>query len=123
MENICSKEREWTNQSHSNFLSLMEESFVKTMFQKNYVYSKSSNNIKTGINNTRLDRFVPDMAESTLDLGSRKSVTKAAMRVLGAVTTTRSTQRQRLRRFHPYKVTHDQVVPELEGKAGDKGDN
>ncbi|KAH9626191.1 hypothetical protein KSS87_018116 [Heliosperma pusillum] len=95
------------------------------MFERNYVYCKSNNNnnnnLKTG--NTRLDRFVPDMAESTLDLESRKSVTQAAIRVLGAVTTTRSTQRQKLR-FHPYKIIiHDQVVPQLEDKADDKGEN
>jgi hypothetical protein len=49
----------WTNEKHVHFLNSMEASFVRAMFENN-----------TGIH--RLDRYLPDSSESTLDLKARR---------------------------------------------------
>lgn len=66
-ENNCVEENnglQWTNEKHSNFLRLMEASFVRNFLER------SSNNITKVTHHvtSRLDRFVPDISESTLDL-------------------------------------------------------
>ena len=54
---------QWTNEKHSNFLRVMEARFVRNMLEKSII-----NNNVAHLTNSRLDRFVPDMSESTLDL-------------------------------------------------------
>ncbi|XP_057249545.1 uncharacterized protein LOC104906476 isoform X1 [Beta vulgaris subsp. vulgaris] len=108
-ENNCVEENnglQWTNEKHSNFLRLMEASFVRNLMER------SSNNITKVTHHvtSRLDRFVPDISESTLDLH------KSSDRV------SRTCNRQKGRGIiRPYKMSHDQVVPHLKDKVGDKG--
>ncbi|XP_058181930.1 uncharacterized protein LOC131300229 [Rhododendron vialii] len=45
----------WTNERHMDYLNSMEDSFVQTMLKNNGSL-------------LRLDRYVPDSSESTLDL-------------------------------------------------------
>ncbi|XP_021730115.1 myb-like protein D [Chenopodium quinoa] len=99
-------EMQWTNEKHSDFLRLMEASFVRNLMEK------SSNEDTTKIN-SRLDRFVPDISESTLDLHHRSAHSSDRVN--------RTCNRQKERGIiRPYKMTHDQVVPRVEDKAGDK---
>jgi hypothetical protein len=49
----------WTNEKHLHFLNTMEASFVRAMFENN-----------SGI--LRLDRYLPDSSESTLDLKAQR---------------------------------------------------
>ncbi|GAB4858230.1 hypothetical protein Ancab_009627 [Ancistrocladus abbreviatus] len=51
----------WTNEKHRKFLSLMEATFVKTMLER------SSDGYGGHRRLLRLDRYVPDVSESTLD--------------------------------------------------------
>lgn len=51
----------WTNERHGHFLNSLEASFVRNMFGKHDVDDDEDR---------RLDRVLPDSAESTLDLGS-----------------------------------------------------
>lgn len=57
-------ENSWTNEKHVKYLNSMEQSFVQAMFE---------NNINNGGRVLRLDRYVPDTSESTLDLKPQRS--------------------------------------------------
>ncbi|OAY30436.2 hypothetical protein MANES_14G027400v8 [Manihot esculenta] len=48
----------WTNEKHLHFLNSMEATFVRTMLENNGRH-------------LRLDRYLPDSSESTLDLKSQ----------------------------------------------------
>ncbi|KAJ7975685.1 CTP synthase [Quillaja saponaria] len=50
----------WTNEKHLDFLKTMESSFVRTMFENHSRFD------------LRLDRYLPDSSESTLDLKSHQ---------------------------------------------------
>ncbi|KAF9668335.1 hypothetical protein SADUNF_Sadunf15G0118000 [Salix dunnii] len=52
-------EHTWTNEEHLHFLKSMEASFVRTMLENNSPI-------------LRLDRYLPDSSESTLDLKSQR---------------------------------------------------
>jgi hypothetical protein len=52
-------EHNWTNEEHLHFLQSMEASFVRTMLENNGPL-------------LRLDRYLPDSSESTLDLKSQR---------------------------------------------------
>ncbi|CAO2821154.1 unnamed protein product [Amaranthus hypochondriacus] len=91
--NIDNIGMQWTNQKHSNFLRVMEARFVRNMQLEN-----------SFINDTRLDRFVPDMSESTLDLHKSDRVKRSCNRQKDRPT------------IRPYKMSHDQVVPQLKNK-------
>ncbi|KAL9225300.1 hypothetical protein vseg_001243 [Gypsophila vaccaria] len=117
-------QQHWTNEEHSKYLSLMEATFVRTMLVRSYVKTSDNNDYNNRNNddggmNDRLDRFVPDITESTLDSKARKFATPAVITNFG------NTQIQR-RPSCPYKISPDQpdqVVPEIEDKASDKADN
>ncbi|KMS99087.1 hypothetical protein BVRB_3g066850 [Beta vulgaris subsp. vulgaris] len=86
----------------------MEASFVRNFLER------SSNNITKVTHHvtSRLDRFVPDISESTLDL--HKSVHSDRV--------SRTCNRQKGRGIiRPYKMSHDQVVPHIKDKVSDKG--
>uniref|UniRef100_A0A2P2KX08 Uncharacterized protein MANES_14G027400 n=1 Tax=Rhizophora mucronata TaxID=61149 RepID=A0A2P2KX08_RHIMU len=57
------QEEPWTNEKHVHFLNSMEASFVRTMLENNTRW-------------LRLDRYLPDSSESTLDLKSDQRRTK-----------------------------------------------
>ncbi|CAO2838880.1 unnamed protein product [Amaranthus hypochondriacus] len=101
----------WTNQKHSDFLRVMEKRFVRNMLKNTNQNTKNNHNI-VHHTNSRLDRFVPDISESTLD-----SARNSSDGVRG------SSHRQKERPvIRPYKISHDQVVPHLENKASDKSE-
>ncbi|XP_057422642.1 uncharacterized protein LOC130716658 [Lotus japonicus] len=58
----------WTDEKHVNFLNTMEASFVRTMLHRRQ--DAPSNNRH---HHLRLDRHLPDSAESTLDSKPRTS--------------------------------------------------
>ncbi|XP_057526807.1 uncharacterized protein LOC130805961 [Amaranthus tricolor] len=101
----------WTNQRHSDFLRVMEKRFVRNMLKNINQNTRNNHNI-VHHTNSRLDRFVPDISESTLD-----SAQNWSDRVRGSS----NSQKERLV-IRPHKISHDQVVPHLENKASDKGE-
>ncbi|KAL9251525.1 hypothetical protein AKJ16_DCAP10139 [Drosera capensis] len=50
----------WTNEKHMNYLTIMETNFVRNMLIGTATTAASGRVV-------RLDRFVPDVSESTLD--------------------------------------------------------
>ncbi|PRQ60058.1 hypothetical protein RchiOBHm_Chr1g0376981 [Rosa chinensis] len=97
----------WTNKKHVQFLNTMEASFVCSMIENKGRLA-------------RLDRFVPDTSDSTLDLIKTPQTTKKSGPVRrmdgGAVRRTRRLSSQ------PFISSQlDQVVPQFEiALVGDK---
>ncbi|GAB2265224.1 hypothetical protein Dimus_000292 [Dionaea muscipula] len=78
----------WTNEKHLNFLSVMEATFVQTMLIGNG--DDGGGAVSAACRPVRLDRYVPDISESTVDLkeigrshGSGSDLTSAAADVSG----------------------------------------
>ncbi|KAL0548643.1 hypothetical protein IC582_013098 [Cucumis melo] len=91
----------WTNEKHMHFLNSMEASFVRSMFQN-----------RAHRRRLRLDRLLPDTADSTLDSPlnhTKNHPTSGSARMNG-----RSTRRSRRTSSPPYSSTQDQVVPQME---------
>lgn len=63
-----SKTGSWTNEKHFHFLNSMEASFVRAMFDNN---KNNYNNNNDPI--LRLDRYLPDSSDSTLDLKKHRN--------------------------------------------------
>ncbi|XP_065868610.1 uncharacterized protein [Euphorbia lathyris] len=59
MDPTGSETGQWTNEKHLHFLNSMEAAFVHTMLEDNG-------------RSLRLDRYMPDSSESTLDLKSQR---------------------------------------------------
>ncbi|XP_062153238.1 uncharacterized protein LOC133861459 isoform X2 [Alnus glutinosa] len=97
----------WTNEKHVHFLNSMEASFVRAMFENN-----------TGIH--RLDRYLPDSSESTLDLKARRREKHASPGSGRGRMDGRADKRARRRvSSHPWNPpSQDQVVPQVESKTG-----
>ncbi|KAI5347022.1 PREDICTED: LOC109804371 [Prunus dulcis] len=98
------KKRSWTDEKHLQFLNSMEASFVRAMFER-----KDHRLL-------RLDRYLPDTSDSTLDLKTLNKTKKKGGRMDGGAD-------KRLRRFssQPFNASQDQVVPQFEMRAvGDK---
>ncbi|KAL9258633.1 hypothetical protein AKJ16_DCAP18074 [Drosera capensis] len=93
----------WTNEKHMNYLTIMEATFVRNMLIGTTATAASGRVV-------RLDRYVPDVSESTLD------ATK--------ISRARRQRRQELQQAGSSKmaqtISQDQVVPQIEGKRGDK---
>ncbi|GMH28133.1 hypothetical protein Nepgr_029976 [Nepenthes gracilis] len=98
----------WTNEKHLHFLSFMEATFVRTMLESN-------------AQKFRLDRYVPDISESTRDLKALKR-SRSSDAVDTSSSTTRTSRRRRRSPTDPYNVSHDQdqVDPLAEGVTGSK---
>ncbi|XP_059629301.1 uncharacterized protein LOC132271824 [Cornus florida] len=90
----------WTNERHLKFLNSMEASFVRTMFENNG-------------RPLRLDRYMPDSSESTLDLKKERPRRHSTSDIRES--RARTDKKSRKRASQPY--TSDQVVPQL-GKIG-----
>ncbi|KAK7858080.1 hypothetical protein CFP56_014471 [Quercus suber] len=69
MDSSC-KTGSWTNEKHVLFLNSMEASFVRTMFDNNNNNNNSYNNNDPIL---RLDRYLPDSSDSTLDLKKHRN--------------------------------------------------
>ncbi|KAL3647355.1 hypothetical protein CASFOL_008323 [Castilleja foliolosa] len=78
--------KHWTNERHINFLNSMEASFVQSMFPP-------------------LDRYLPDISESTKDL------------VNNNVDSSGTTREKKTRNLSSQKSTQDQVVPQFPNKG------
>ncbi|KAL9237289.1 hypothetical protein vseg_011857 [Gypsophila vaccaria] len=113
---------QWTNERHSNFLSSMEASFVRSMFEKKVDNNNNNNHNNFNDNNNIInDRFVPDIAESTLDLQSRKFTPPGAIvRVLEPVMSFGITSQRHRPQARSSKASFDQVVPQVEDRVGGK---
>ncbi|XP_050253791.1 uncharacterized protein LOC126699864 [Quercus robur] len=112
MDSSC-KTGSWTNEKHFHFLNSMEASFVRTMFDNNY------NNDPI----LRLDRYLPDSSDSTLDLKKRRNkklvnqgVGNMGNNVKGGRAKLYGKTDKRTRRVssQPSIPPQDQVVPHLE---------
>ncbi|VVA11077.1 PREDICTED: LOC109804371 [Prunus dulcis] len=86
------KKRSWTDEKHLQFLNSMEASFVRAMFER-----KDHRLL-------RLDRYLPDTSDSTLDLKTLNKTKKKGGRMDGGAD-------KRLRRFssQPFNASQDQV--------------
>ncbi|XP_038882735.1 uncharacterized protein LOC120073889 isoform X2 [Benincasa hispida] len=95
----------WTNEKHMHFLNSMEASFVQSMFENRNHHRRR----------LRLDRHLPDTADSTLDSPQKddtKNHATSAVRING-----RSSRRSRRISSLPHTSTQDQVVPQIEKRA------
>ncbi|CAN1158852.1 hypothetical protein LINPERPRIM_LOCUS12083 [Linum perenne] len=133
--------RIWTNEKHLSFLNSLEATFVRTMLIENNYNSSSTgrrHRRHSYDHDLRLDRYLPDSLESTLDSASyrqRKSPAAAADMVgsrskMGGT----SDHQKRSRRFslslsrnntraqnsQNINSSHDQVVPQLTTRTKDK---
>ncbi|KAA8533748.1 hypothetical protein F0562_031265 [Nyssa sinensis] len=93
----------WTNERHVHYLNSMEASFVQAMFEKNGRL-------------LRLDRYLPDSSESTLDLKKERRRRYSTSDIMES----KSDKKTRRLRSQPYISTQDQVVPQLGNRTGDK---
>ncbi|TQE03943.1 hypothetical protein C1H46_010470 [Malus baccata] len=75
----------WTNEKHVKFLNSMEESFVRAMLEK-------KKNNKDHRHPPRLDRYLPDTSDSTLDLKTSSRITKNRNSLQGTTCRTPPTQ-------------------------------
>ncbi|KAK4571688.1 hypothetical protein RGQ29_030200 [Quercus rubra] len=130
MDSSC-KTGSWTNEKHFHFLNSMEASFVRTMFDNN----NNNNNNNYFYNNNdpilRLDRYLPDSSDSTLDLKKHrnKKLVKQGVGYMGnnvkgarAKLYGKTDKRTRRVSSQPSIPPQDQVVPHLESRrtGGDK---
>nr|GMC94441.1 Protein Rev like [Ipomoea batatas] len=104
----------WTNERHGHFLNSLEASFVRNMFGKHDVDDEEDR---------RLDRVLPDSAESTLDLGSgngrRRGHSSTGLQDIlrKRVDADKATRRPSSKSF---TSNQDQVVPQLKYGKEDK---
>ncbi|CAN0902727.1 hypothetical protein LINGRAHAP2_LOCUS22151 [Linum grandiflorum] len=110
--------RIWTNEKHLNFLNSLEATFVRTMLIENN-YSPSTRHRRHSYDHDlRLDRYLPDSLESTLDSAShrpKKSATAPSAdhkrsRRLSFSSSRSNTRSQIAPKSDP---SRDQVVPQL----------
>ncbi|KAL6321288.1 hypothetical protein AAG906_016322 [Vitis piasezkii] len=99
----------WTNEKHVQFLNSMEASFVRAMIESN------------GHPLPRLDRYLPDTSDSTLDLKTHPT-RRFSTPVGSRARSDRGADKKASRPLssQPYNSSQDQVVPQLESRAGDK---
>ncbi|KAJ8771445.1 hypothetical protein K2173_026622 [Erythroxylum novogranatense] len=102
---------QWTNEKHFHFLNSMEASFVRRMLENDDRF-------------LRLDRYLPDTSESTLDLKSQRRTKQPSSETLGKRTRTlmEAGTDRRTRRIssHRHDPSQDQVVPQLGNRSGDR---
>ncbi|KAG4910514.1 hypothetical protein JHK87_056630 [Glycine soja] len=91
----------WTDEKHRHYLNTMEASFVRTMLHHYVVVSPQP---------LRLDRYLPDTSESTLDSRTKKHAP--------ADSVGRSRGRRRKRRSSKNQVQNSSAVEE-QGVTGD----
>ncbi|KAJ6764402.1 hypothetical protein OIU74_023313 [Salix koriyanagi] len=113
-KNNSTTKQHWTDEKHLHFLKSMEASFVRTFLESNGRF-------------LRLDRYLPDSSESTLDLKSQRRKKHGApvgslrIRMEGRVGK-RSTRRSASHHKH-YEPSQDQMVPQIEnGGSSDHKD-
>ncbi|KAL7183839.1 hypothetical protein ACSBR2_026088 [Camellia fascicularis] len=102
-------EYSWTNERHMHYLNSMEASFVRTMLQNN-----NNNNAHLL---PRLDRYLPDTSESTLDLKSDRRRRHSTSDIPDA--RTRTHKKSGKLSSQPHTSSQDQVVPQLENGTAD----
>ncbi|WCJ36622.1 hypothetical protein M5689_017811 [Euphorbia peplus] len=105
---------EWTNEKHQQFLNSMEAAFVHTMLEDN-------------VRPLRLDRYMPDSSESTLDLKSQRSKKQSASGYTNGGRNNRLDRRTKKlsfsdRQSQPSDVSQDQVVPQFEKRSDNKNE-
>ncbi|XP_022737457.1 uncharacterized protein LOC111290420 isoform X2 [Durio zibethinus] len=94
----------WTDEKHVHFLNSMEAWFVRTMLENNDRY------------NLRLDRYLPDSSESTLDCKQNIHIRKKHATSVDFIGTSRSKMKgrpgKRSRRppAQPHDSSQDQVL-------------
>ncbi|KAH7841087.1 hypothetical protein Vadar_025430 [Vaccinium darrowii] len=98
----------WTNERHRDYLNSMEDSFVQTMLGNN------------GHHLLRLDRYIPDSSESTLDLkpeirrsSSSKRKSHSSTSDIDNPKTRTGMKTRRPSSSQPHTSSQDQVVPQL----------
>ncbi|KAK3039274.1 hypothetical protein RJ639_027978 [Escallonia herrerae] len=95
----------WTNERHVHFLNTMESSFVRAMLENDGHLP-------------RLDRYLPDSSDSTLDLKTERRRRYSTSDILDRRVKTDKRSRRQL--SQPYISSQDQVVPQLENGGRDK---
>ncbi|KAJ4706067.1 C5a peptidase [Melia azedarach] len=103
----------WTNEKHVHYLNSMEASFVRTMLENNGRL-------------LRLDRYLPDTSDSTLDLKTqrrKKHTTSGADIIIGPRSGIDRRRRRQSYHHYPHTSSQDQVVPQLGDGRGDKDES
>ncbi|RWR86611.1 hypothetical protein CKAN_01551800 [Cinnamomum micranthum f. kanehirae] len=90
----------WTNEKHISFLNWMEASFVKRMLKNDDFVDGDA----------RLDRYLPDSAESTLDFDCGRN----GKRVHEKRGSDERRRRRDVVRERSSRRDNDQVVPQME---------
>ncbi|KAK1554180.1 hypothetical protein Q3G72_008938 [Acer saccharum] len=117
---------QWTDERHLHFLKSMEASFVHTMLENN----------NGGHRHLRLDRQLPDTSDSTLDLKKHRTINKHVYPDADIIIGSRNRsncnidskadkkpRRHSSSSYRPYTSSHDQVVPLMEKRRGDKDES
>ncbi|GAB2294047.1 hypothetical protein Dimus_028263 [Dionaea muscipula] len=102
----------WTNEKHLHFLSVMEATFVRNMLS----IGSGGNRSAGGGRILRLDRYVPDISESTRDLKGRSSSDLTAI----GRSKTRRRRREALHGLSNKSWDRDQVIPRIQVIEGDE---
>ncbi|XP_006589556.1 uncharacterized protein [Glycine max] len=104
----------WTDEKHLHYLNTMEASFVRTMLHHYAVVSP-----------LRLDRYLPDTSESTLDSKPKKQATADSMGgSRGRRTKRRSSSKNKVQNSSPAEeqgVTGDLHMSPQDGSKLEKG--
>ncbi|KAK7364305.1 hypothetical protein VNO80_12861 [Phaseolus coccineus] len=98
----------WTDEKHVHFLNTIEASFVRAMLENQGAANPTRHSL-------RLDRYLPDISDSTLDL---KPYSRRRTRKLHAPADSMgpTMRRSRRRSSQPYNSSRDQVVPHAENQ-------
>ncbi|XP_058104842.1 uncharacterized protein LOC131248540 [Magnolia sinica] len=116
----------WTNEKHISFLNRIEASFVRKMLENEddclltYAHGAlpSHRHDYDHHHRPRLDRYLPDSAESTLDFeeGNNRGKTRVIDEIVGRSGTCdvrEDGEKTRKGSYRPYNASQDQVVPQL----------
>ncbi|XP_058086088.1 uncharacterized protein LOC131233407 isoform X2 [Magnolia sinica] len=103
----------WTNEKHISFLNSMEASFVRSMLRNDDRCSL----LTYAQGHPRLDRIIPDSAESTLDLKNKSNRGKTHRTNIKS--SVGIDKKMRKCSYRPDNASKDQVVPQLASMKND----
>ncbi|EXC15960.1 hypothetical protein L484_015763 [Morus notabilis] len=116
MDGKTTSSESWTDEKHLQYLTSIEASFVRTMLENH-----------NGRLPLRLDRYLPDTSDSTLDLKPHQrtrfkhGTNSDCMGPRGRMESIAEKRSRRIRSSQPLNSSRDQVVPQLEIRTvGDK---
>ncbi|KAG6574168.1 uncharacterized protein LOC111449801 [Cucurbita moschata] len=100
----------WTDEKHVHFLNSMEASFVRSMYENLHHRRR-----------LRLNRLLPDTADSTLDSHQKYRKNHHPTAGGGRMDGRSSRRSRRISSLPPISI-QDQVVPQMENRAAEEED-